>query len=97
MNEINKLITLLKTAEIPHEIKDHWEGSKMVCYPVYGKGCICDAVCFPGSYGFHKGLLEIMGLVDVEEIGDEVEGYLTANEVFHRILGHYLSTIRGED
>jgi len=36
-----------------------------------------------------QGLLEIMGLVDEEELGDTVEGYLTAVEVFQRIFRHY--------
>lgn len=49
---------------------------------------ICDAVCFPGTYGFEKGLLEIMAheyYVDIvlgEEHLDEVVGWLTAEEAF---------------
>ena len=35
-----------------------------------------------------ENLLEIMGLVD-ETRGDEVEGYLTADEVFDRIKEDY--------
>ena len=30
-----------------------------------------------------------MGLVDEEEVGDDVEGYLTAEEVANRIFEHY--------
>ena len=45
-----------------------------------------DAICHDGSYGSESGLLEIMGeLVDEEEVGDTVEGYLTAKEVLERV------------
>jgi hypothetical protein len=45
-----------------------------------------DAICHWGSYGYEKGLLEIMGvIVDEEKAGDTVEGYLTADEVIDRI------------
>ena len=39
--------------------------------------------------GREQGLLEIMGLVDEEKIGDNVEGYLTAEECFGRIKKNY--------
>ena len=45
-----------------------------------------DAVCSRNSYGYELGLLEIMGsLVNVKEDGDEVVGYLTAQNVIERI------------
>lgn len=45
-----------------------------------------DAVCSRSSYGYELGLLEIMGsLVNVKEDGDEVVGYLTAQNVIERI------------
>ena len=89
MNEMYKLAELLDDADIPYEIVEHWSGTPQVCYPSAGDNCICDAVCFYGSYGYQKGLLEIMGLVDVEEVGESVEGWLTAEEVFQRIRKHY--------
>ena len=93
MTEMEKLIRLLKVANIPHEISNHLYGTMQVSYPCndYDKR-VCDAVCFPGSYGFEAGLLEIMGLVDEEEVGDSVEGWLTAEEVFNRISCHWQDT-----
>lgn len=85
--EMQKLITMLTDANIPFEVRDCWS-TPQVCYPTSADR-ICDAVCHFFSYGHESGLLEIMGLVDVEEVGDEVEGWLTAEEVFSRILKHY--------
>lgn len=46
---------------------------------------VADAVCHSFSYGHEEGLLEIMGLgVEREVVGDDVEGWLTAEEVFKR-------------
>jgi len=94
MTEMAKLATMLTNAGVPFEVCDHWCGTKQICYPNCDNK-ICDAVCFPGSYGYEKGLLEIMGLVDEEEVGDDVEGYLTAVAVFQRIYDHYRETYRG--
>lgn len=45
-----------------------------------------DAICHYGSYGADKGLLEIMGnIVNEKEVGDSVEGWLTAEDVVNRI------------
>ena len=81
MTEMTKLAALLEQAHVPFEMRDHWSNTKQICYPNC-ENVVCDAVCFPGSYGFSDGLLEIMGLVDEEEVGDTVEGWLTAVEVF---------------
>lgn len=87
--EMQKLINLLTEANIPFEVRDCW-GTPQVCYPdANDKTRVCDAVCHPGSYGYHNGLLEIMGLVDVADVGDDVEGWLTAEDVFSRIQKHY--------
>ena len=88
MNEMSKLIALLETAHVPYETRPHWSGTIQIGYPNF-ENRVCDAVCFPGSYGYSEGLLEIMGLVDEEEVGDSVEGHLTATEVFQRIFKHY--------
>ena len=43
-----------------------------------------DAVCHSGSYGHELGLIEIMGdIVDAKY--DDVEGYLTADDILRRI------------
>lgn len=84
-NEMNKLIIMLAKADIPFDLAIH-SGRPQVFYPSYEK-VICDVICHWGSYGHEKGLLEIMGLV--EEAEDDVEGYLTAEEVFNRMARHY--------
>lgn len=86
--EMEKLFGLLCLAEIPHEVTECW-GTPQIWYPSTEEP-VCDVICHAGSYGHEEGLLEIMGLVD-EDHGDDVEGYLTAREVFRRILNHYLS------
>jgi len=85
--EISKLFDMLVEAEIPCELR-HLHDGLQVSYPDT-ENCICDAICLSGSYGCDSGLLEIMGLVNEEEVGDSVEGYLTAAEVFERIKEHY--------
>ena len=45
-------------------------------------------ICHDFSFGGHLGLLEIMGLTD----DDDVQGYLTAQDVYNRIAMHYLSS-----
>lgn len=85
--EMTKLIEILTKSNIPFEITPCW-GAPQVWYP-NRKHAVCDAVCHKFSYGGKDGLLEIMGLVDEEEGGDDVEGYLTAEEVANRIFEHY--------
>lgn len=85
--EIEKLSEMLDNAGIPHEDMN-WLGGKQVNYPSK-QNVVCDAILNPYSYGHEEGLLEIMGLVNERKIGDSVEGYLTAEEVFKRIKKHY--------
>lgn len=42
-----------------------------------------DAICHPWSYGYEEGLLEIMG--EICRVKNDVEGYLTAENVIERI------------
>lgn len=47
---------------------------------------IGDAICHRGSYGHENGLLEIMGLgICVENDGDDVKGWMTADEVIQQL------------
>lgn len=47
-----------------------------------------DAICHWGSYGWREGLLEIMGdIVNEKRVGDQVEGWLTAQDVIDRLEG----------
>ena len=90
MTEMDKLIDMLDFAGIPFDVTEAC-GAPQVCYPAGPAGsedCICDVICHAYSYGGDQGLLEIMGLVD-DNICDDVEGYLTAEDVFSRIRNHY--------
>lgn len=85
--EMAKLYNLCTDAHIPCEIHCCDDGLQLI-YPGDGE-TICDAILHGSSYGHEFGLLEIMGLVDEDKIGDSVEGYLTADEVFARIHKNY--------
>ena len=90
MNELLKLVKLLAKADIPFEIFpfsiEKLTATFQVCYP-NKEDCVCDAICHKYSYGYDQGLLEIMGLS--EDPCDDVEGWLTAEQVFERIRNHY--------
>lgn len=63
---------------------------------------VADCVCHCASYGHTHGLIEAMGapLVNEEEVGDEVEGWLTAVDILARIcelLPDDIREIVGED
>lgn len=92
MTEMQKLIKLLDSESIPYDLVDDVMGNanNQVFYPCMEKA-ICDVICHHYSYGGRDGLLEIMGLVDEEKIGDTVEGWLTAKEIFSRIQKDYHS------
>ena len=44
-----------------------------------------DAICHDGSYGNKDGLLEVMGRAVNRNLYDDVEGYLTADEILKRV------------
>lgn len=79
--EMDKLISLLCRFNIPFDMAIHF-GRPQIAYPSFDMH-ICDVVCHWGSYGHERGLLEIMGLCN--DKFDDVEGWLTAEEVFKRI------------
>lgn len=54
-----------------------------------------DAICQKGSFGYEEGLLEIMGEIVPDTIGDCVEGYLTAWEVIDRIEEYEAKDVLG--
>ena len=96
--EIFKLDKMLTAARIPHHLHPFSDGWQ-ICYPDVEEAtsAVCDVICHSGSYGHRQDLLEIMGLVDVEKVGDEVEGYLTAQDVFSRIFLHFSGDKTYED
>lgn len=48
-----------------------------------------DAICHQGSYGYEDGLLEIMGEIVDPSCEDDVEGWLTADDVIARVKEKY--------
>ena len=47
-----------------------------------------DAVCHRGSYGYEKGLIEILGKISRTSAGYSVEGWLTAEDVIERVKAY---------
>ena len=87
--QIFKLKEMLECEDIPFEFREMIDfGGYQLFYP-NKENRVCDVILHIGSYGREQGLLEIMGLVDEEKVGDEVEGYLTASECFNRIKKHF--------
>lgn len=102
-SEIFKLDSMLTEAGIPHDFADEgFEvlGSKGDHYHIYYPSraiwqsedrdfyATCSVIEGDFSYGGDQNLLEIMGLMSLEERednGDDVIGSLTAEEVFKRI------------
>jgi hypothetical protein len=87
MVEIFKLKKMLDDAGIPYEYGHTITGNDHICYPkVDLLNRRCSIIFGSGTYGYEKGLLEIMGLLTPEEEEmDSVVGYLTAENVFDRI------------
>ena len=95
LSEIKKLANLLTEAGIPFTYSSLFDG-KMISYPVdsttFSDQCVCAAVINQYSIGHTKGLLEISGIENPATYIDkvlEIEGDLTADEVFSRIKKHY--------
>ena len=90
-SQIDFVHETLEKLEIPHEYFDHPLGGKHLAYPNRDK-CVCSVILTPFSYGGSCGRMEIMGLLTPEESEeDDVVGYLDAQDVISRILGHHLA------
>ena len=88
--EILKLKKMLEDAKIPFKFirREDFNGYHLI-YPSHEK-IICSVIEHDYSYGNASDLLEIKGLLTDEEAEcNSVAGYLTAKEVFDRILHHY--------
>ena len=95
MGEIEKLHFLLSEVNIPHEFIERGI-LKQICYPS-SSNMVASVIFGEGTFGFHSGLLEICGLLtDKEAEIDEVAGYLSAEEIFERILNHYREEMKNE-
>ena len=75
--EADKLVKGLIKNEVEFDYHKCWDGVQIRCNE-------WDAVCHSGSYGHERGLLEIMGTI-VRAVDDEVEGWLTAEEILQRL------------
>lgn len=89
--EILKLHEMLEAENIPHGLCRYYDGYA-VCYPDFENACVCDAVEHRWSYGSNADLIEILGLAATDSDGLDLEGHLSAEEVFQRIKKHYEST-----
>lgn len=89
MTEFNKLENYLRKANCPYEridTNDYGLERHMIFVP-NEKDREWDCICFPGSFGYKDGLLEIMG--NIVEGEDDVEGFLTADQVIQKIEKTY--------
>lgn len=75
--EFNKLVLGLMEKDIDFEYREHLGGRQLICDG-------WDVVINRMSYGHSSGLLEIYGSI-VRNEDDEVEGYLTADEILARL------------
>lgn len=88
LKEIHYLEDLLCHDNIPFRVEPLFDGLHLIYFSSLNNQ-ICSVICHKYSYGHEEGLLEIKGLVDEEKVGDSVEGYLTAQDVYRRIKEHY--------
>jgi len=94
LSEIKKLAIGLMERGIQFEFRKIFEGYQILVYEPTGNPYDIsdklvrkwDAVIHGGSYGHEYGKLEIMGdLVDKTKTDDDVEGWLTAEEILKRV------------
>ena len=84
--EILRLEKMLKEKNITYKIREEFGGYHI--FYINKKGEVtCSVIEHCSSYGRDEDKLEIMGLLTEEEKKhDDVVGYLTAENVFNRIL-----------
>ena len=84
LTELTKLYFWLNTNDYDFTYEPLLDGAQIIVYSEDER--LWDAVCHSGSYGHENGLLEIMGAIVKEDVGDDVEGWLTADDVIERAL-----------
>lgn len=86
--ELNKLEEYLAAHNYKYERideeDDYINQHQLIVYDDEGTR-LWDAICNRGSYGYEEGLLEIMGTLVDPKAGDDVEGFLRANEIIIRL------------
>ena len=80
LTEMNKLANGLTERGIEYERHEFFDGEQICCN-------FWDVICHSGSYGHEEGLLEIMDITHwlLANDYDDVEGWLTAEEILNRI------------
>lgn len=74
-----------KTEKYLNEYLHQIGGEQIVVFDESGNR-LWDAICGYGSYGYERGLLEVMGSPVVKPSdGDSVAGYLTADNIIQRL------------
>lgn len=81
--EMDKLEKYLKDDGYIYERNSQYDGEQIIVYDNRGRRQ-WDAVYHFFSYGHEDGLLEIMGTI-VKDKDDDVEGYLTADDIISRL------------
>lgn len=89
-NEIFKLDFMLTKANIDHCFRTRDVANnkfyQITINSIFG-GRLISVIEGDGTYGANQDLLEIMGCLTLDELKeDTVKGYLTAEEVFERII-----------
>lgn len=79
--EMRKLEKMLLKAKANYKLHSLYDGFQIILYD-NNRNRMADAICHSGSYGHENDLLEICGLGTQDY--DDVEGYLTAEEVFKK-------------
>ena len=88
--EMDKLIDYLKICppeKYTYSIIEFCGRPQVIFMDAFTGERVADCACHYWSYGHTRGLIEALGapLVDEEEVGDSVEGWLTAVDILSRI------------
>lgn len=84
-----------KIFNLANAIKDTYPEINFMIRPLYNgwqirnlfdnESKVWDVICHVGSYGHEEGLFETCGDIVPEDYEDEVEGYLTTEDVLERL------------
>lgn len=93
MEELLKLETWLKENHYDYTRTDETnignttcEAHQIIVYKIDNRRVRSwDAIYSTASYGYEEGLLEIYGDIVDPDVGDSVEGWLTANDIIKRL------------
>lgn len=85
MTEMQKLDAALTEMGIEHTYDHEFQSGEQLVVTKNGEYS-WDAICTPYSYGWAEGLLEVMGEPLLGD-GNDVRGYLTAEDVLKMMKG----------